>query len=156
MCSFAFDPIWKMEQFLCLFQSISCSTMQKPCYKSAATSLCLQRAHRKIQSRAWYQYNDGAHSPGRSASPVLSFNIFFSPDTQQGPDKLGQLFWFLEHLIRVCKLRIWTVSEGCLCPLVAAVWTVSLLKWQQNTSTRIKAPSFAVPQEIQIDDFSIH
>lgn len=42
---------------------------------------------------------------------TLSFNVSFSCDTQQGPDRLTQLCWFPEHLIKVSKLRIWAVSE---------------------------------------------
>lgn len=145
-----------MEQFLCLFQRVF---LVQPCKNpiiNLQQLLHLQRVNKKIQSRAWYQWNEGAHSLGRSASPVLSFNISFSPDTQQSPDKLDQLFWFKEHLLRACEVRIWTVSEGCMCPFVVAVRTVSPLKWQQNISTRIKAPLFAVPQVTHIDDFSIH
>lgn len=113
-------PFGKWSNFSAFFRVFLVQPCKNPVI-NLQQLLCLQRVHRKIQSRTWYQYNEGAHSPGRSASPVLSFNISFSPDTQRGPDKLDQLFWFQEHLIRVCKLRIWTVSEGCLCPLVVAV-----------------------------------
>lgn len=146
-----------MKWFLCLFQSVSCSTMQKSHYKSEATSVCSKsQQENSIQSAISVQWECPFTWKKWHNQSFLSFNISFSPDTQQGPDKLDQLSWLQEHLIRVCKLRIWTVSERCVCPFVVAVWTVSLLKWQQNIPTRIKDPSFAVPQVIQIDDFSIH
>lgn len=74
--------------------------------------LCLQRVNRKIKARARYQYSAGVSSPGRSAtrSHVLSRNVSFSPDTQQGPDKLTQVCWFQGCLIRNSKPRIWAAS----------------------------------------------
>lgn len=62
---FAFDHIWKMEQFLCLFQTLPCSRVQKPQHKSAGTSVSA-KSQQEIQSRMRYQYNVGACSPGRS------------------------------------------------------------------------------------------
>lgn len=75
--------------------------------------LRLQRVNRKIKARARYQYSAGVCSPGTSdtRSHVLSLNVSFSPDTQQGPDKLTQVCWFQGCLIRISKPRIWAASE---------------------------------------------
>lgn len=107
----AFGHIWIMEQFLCPFQSAPCSVTQKPHCKSAGISVFAE-SQQENKARARYQYSAGVCSPGRSAtrSHVLSCNVSFSPDTQQGPDKLTQACWFQGCLIRNSKPRIWAAS----------------------------------------------
>lgn len=87
-------------------------------------------------------------------SHVLSFNISFSPDTQQGPDKLTQVL-----LSRVPR---WSQPAGDL----GSAWRMhkpcaSCMNCVTDEMTmpyihKGKTPSFSVPQMIEIDGFPIH